>query len=158
MLPVGAVAPDFEGQSSGGSVVSLRHLRGKAVVLFFYPKAFTPICTVETGRFRDNHADLAALGAEVIGISADALEAQCDFARQQKLPYPLIADTDRSICRAYRVLWPLLPRARRATFIIGETGLIELALHHEFQVSKHLDGVLQHLQKRRPGADQARIR
>jgi peroxiredoxin len=151
VLPIGAVAPEFEGESSDGRRVRLMDLRGKAVVLYFFPKAFTPICTVETRRFRDNYADLTALGAEVIGVSTDELHVQCEFGRKQSVNFPLLADADRRIAGAYGVLWPLVPRARRVTFVIGEDGVIELVAWHEFQVSKHLDEVLHHLQKKARG-------
>jgi thioredoxin-dependent peroxiredoxin len=156
MLDVGATAPEFESESFDGNKVRLRDLRGSPVVLYFFPKAFTPICTVETRRFRDNYPDLRALGAEVIGVSTDTLAVQCDFAQRQEVRFPMLADPDRRISAAYGVLWPLVPRARRVTFVIGETGLIELVSWHEFQVSKHLDEVLRHLQKRTPGAARAR--
>jgi peroxiredoxin Q/BCP len=153
VLSVGAVAPEFEADATDGRRLSLAELRGKAVVLYFFPKAFTPICTRETVRFRDNYAELVALGAEVIGVSSDSFEVECEFGRSQGVTFPLLADPDRRICSAYGVLWPLLARARRITFVIGDTGRIELVLSHEFQVSKHLDGVLQHLQKRRSAAN-----
>ncbi|HKO94531.1 MAG TPA: peroxiredoxin [Polyangiaceae bacterium] len=152
MLRVGAIAPEFEADATDGRRLSLSMFRGKAVVLYFFPKAFTPICTRETGRFRDSYAELVALGAEVIGVSSDPFEMECEFSRSQRVPFPLLADPDRRICSAYGVLWPLVPRARRITFVIGDTGLIELVLSHEFQVSKHLDGVLLHLQARHSGA------
>lgn len=152
MLDVGATAPEFESQSFDGRKVRLRDLRGSPVVLYFFPKAFTPLCTVETRRFRDNYPELKELGAEVIGVSTDTLATQCEFAQRQEVSFPLLADPERRISTAYGVLWPLFPRARRVTFVIGETGKIELVLWHEVQVSKHLDEVLRHLQRRRPAA------
>jgi peroxiredoxin Q/BCP len=151
VLEVGTKAPDFDAESFDGRRIRLSELRGKPVVLYFFPKAFTPICTVETARFRDNYAELVALGAEVIGVSTDRLDRQCDFGRRQQVTFPLLADPDRRICQAYGVLWPLYPKARRITYIIGDTGVIERVLWHEFQVSKHLDGVLQHLSARARG-------
>jgi thioredoxin-dependent peroxiredoxin len=148
VLAAGAAAPDFEGQSYDGRTLRLSALRGKPVVLYFYPKSFTPICTVETRRFRDSYPDLVALGAEVVGVSADDLGTQCDFAREQRIEFPLLADPERRICSAYGVLWPIIARARRVTFLIDEQGVIEHVTWHEFQVSKHLDDVLLHLQKR----------
>ncbi len=149
MLAVGAVAPEFEAQSSDGRTLRLSELRGRAVVLYFFPKAFTPICTVETQRFRDNRADLVALGAEVVGVSVDELSVQCEFGRAQKVTFPLLADPLRRIATAYGVLWPLVGRASRVTFVIDEQGIVEHVSWHEFQVSKHLDDVLAHLRKRR---------
>jgi peroxiredoxin Q/BCP len=152
VLGVGAVAPNFEAESSDGVTVRLSDYGGKALVLYFFPKAFTPICTLETRRFRDSHAELTALGAEVVGVSADSASVQCDFGRRQRVNFPLLADPDRRIANAYGVLWPLLARARRVTFVLGESGVIELVAWHEVQVSKHLDEVFLHLRKRaRPG-------
>ncbi len=148
MLAVGAVAPEFEAQSSDRRTVRLSDFRGKAVVLYFFPKAFTPLCALETRRFRDNHADILELGAEVVGVSSDELDVQCEFGRRQQVNFPLLADADRRIASAYGVLWPMFGRARRITFVIGEQATIELVCWHEFQVSKHLDEVLLHLQKR----------
>lgn len=148
MLAVGAVAPEFEAQSSDRRTVRLSDFRGKAVVLYFFPKAFTPLCALETRRFRDNHADILELGAEVVGVSSDELDVQCDFGRRQQVNFPLLADADRRIASAYGVLWPMFGRARRITFVIDEQATIELVCWHEFQVSKHLDEVLLHLQKR----------
>jgi len=150
VLAVGAVAPEFEAQSSDGRTVRLSDFRGKAVVLYFFPKAFTPLCALETRRFRDNHADIAALGAEVIGVSSDELDVQCEFGRRQMVNFPLLADPDRRIASSYGVLWPMFGRARRITFVIDEAAAIELVCWHEVQVSKHLDEVLAHLQKRSP--------
>lgn len=155
MLDVGATAPDFESESHDGRKVRLRDLRGKPVILYFFPKAFTPLCTVETRRFRDTYPDLKALGAEVIGISTDTLATQCDFAEREEVSFPLLADPERRISTAYGVLWPLVPRARRVTFVIGETGSIELVSWHELNVSKHLDEVMRHLRKRPRGAPRA---
>jgi peroxiredoxin Q/BCP len=110
------------------------------------------VCTRQAARFRDNHAELTALGAKLAGVSPDPLETQCEFGRSQSVQFPLLADAERRICEAYGVVWSLLPRVRRVTFVIGEAGRIELVLHHEFQISKHLDGVLQHLRKRATSA------
>lgn len=152
------MAPDFEADSFDGRKVRLSELRGRPVVLYFFPKAFTPICTIETARFRDNYAELSDLGAEVIGVSTDRLDTQCEFGRRQQVNFPLLADPERRIASAYGVLWPLLPRARRVTFVIAETRLIELVVWHEFQVSKHLDSVLLHLKKRAHASAPRRVR
>lgn len=155
MIELGAVAPDFEAESFDGRRIRLAELRGRPVVLYFFPKAFTPICTIETRRFRDNYADLVALGAEVIGVSPDRLDTQCEFGRRHNVNFPLLADPERRISLAYGVLWPVVPRARRVTFVISEKGNIELVVWHEFQVSKHLDEVFQYLRKRAGGAERS---
>lgn len=150
MLKVGDAAPDFEAVTSDGRRIRLSDLRGRPVVLYFFPKAFTPNCTTETIRFRDNYAELQRFGAEVLGISTDGLDTQCRFATRHEVTFPLIGDDDRHICREYGVLWALIPLAKRVTFVVDEQGVIERVLHHEFQVSKHLDGVVQQLERRAP--------
>jgi len=81
------------------------------VVLFFFPKAFTTGCTLETRQFRDHHDELSGLGAEVIGISADSAHRQCQFAEKERVGFPMIGDESTAICRSYDVLcrcsaWP----------------------------------------------------
>jgi thioredoxin-dependent peroxiredoxin len=147
MLKAGETAPDFHALSTTGDYVSLRALRGKKVILYFYPKAFTPGCTAEARRFRDNYDELRAYGAEVIGVSVDQHGTQCRFAARHELRFPLVADHDKAISKAYGVLWPGLPLDKRVTFVIDEEGTIAAVFRHEFQVTKHLDDVTRFLQK-----------
>ncbi|MGB1282644.1 MAG: peroxiredoxin, partial [Schleiferiaceae bacterium] len=83
-----------------GENISSEQFLGKKVILFFYPKASTPGCTVEACNFRDNYADLAAKGFEVVGVSADSVQRQSNFATKQELNYNLIADEEKSIIMA----------------------------------------------------------
>ena len=149
MLKVGDSAPDFDVESTTGETVSLRALRGRPVVIYFFPKAFTMGCTVETRQFRDNYEDLKRLGAEVIGISADKFDAQCRFASDNKLPFPLVGDEDKRVCEAFGVLWPLIKIPQRITFIVDEVGTVQAVFHHEVQISRHLDDVRRFLERRR---------
>jgi thioredoxin-dependent peroxiredoxin len=142
MLQRGAVAPDFSAPTAGGPTVSLSSLRGKIVVLYFFRRAFTRNCTVETKGFRDNYAELRALGAEVVGVSPDEMATQCEFARELTVTFPLIPDTDRAISRRYDVMFAFLPLVHRVTYVIGPDGVIAGVFNHEFQVLKHLDEVL----------------
>jgi peroxiredoxin Q/BCP len=149
MLRVGAPAPDFTGQATDGSTVKLADLRGSYVVLYFFPKAFTPGCMQETQRFRDAYADLSALGAKVIGISVDDHETQCKFAEAAKANFPMIGDEDGAISTLYGVLRPFLKLDRRVTYVIDPQGIVRGVFEHEFQISKHLDGVLHLLEELR---------
>jgi peroxiredoxin len=149
MLKAGDRAPDFTARTTDGGVLSLATKRGRWVVLYFYPKAFTPGCTTETRLFRDNYADLTAQGAEVVGVSLDDYETQCRFAGAEKVTFPLIADEDKSISRAFGVLWPLVPVDKRVTFVIDPQGMVRAVFRHEFQVLKHLDDVNAFLKKQR---------
>lgn len=150
MLKVGDRAPAIDLPSSDGSTFHLseRNGAGRWVVLYFFPAAFTPGCTAESKRFRDNAPDLSALGADVVGISTDDQKTQCKFAESLSVTFPMLADADAKVSRAYGVLWPLIERPRRATFVISPAGVIEAVFWHEVQVNKHLDDVFTFLRKR----------
>ena len=149
MLKVGDRAPDFTATAQDKKTVKLSELRGKRVVLFFFPKAFTRGCTIETRQFRDHYSELAALGAEVLGVSIDSSEKQCEFASREGVPFPMIGDPSRGIGRSYDVLWPVLNVAQRVTYVVGPDGIIEAVFHHELLVGKHLESVRAHLEERR---------
>jgi peroxiredoxin len=142
MLKVGDPIPEFSGSTSDGRTLSATDLRGKWAVIYFYPKAFTAGCTVETRLFRDKYADIQALGAEVVGISVDNVDTQCRFASENEVTFPLLADPTRKISRAFMVLWPLLPFDKRVTFVVDPTGVVRALFRHELAVGKHLDDVL----------------
>jgi peroxiredoxin len=142
MLRVGQAAPHFEAMTTSGERLSLLSLRGKIVVLYFFRRAFTRNCTVETKGFRDNYEELVALGSEVVGISCDEHATQCRFAETHGIGFPMIADTDRSISTAYRTFFSLLPMiSHRVTYVVDRQGTIAGVFNHEFQVVKHLDEV-----------------
>lgn len=145
MLDVGQIAPDFRGIDCQQRPVSLSGLRGRRVVLFFFPKAFTLACTEETRHFRDNHTRIQALGAELVGVSVDSVRTQCAFAERENVPFTLLGDEDRALSRAYDVLWPVLKVDRRVTYIIDPDGVIEAVIRHEVRIYKHLDDVLDYL-------------
>ena len=150
MLKVGDRAPEFGAMSTEGRLWRLSDHRGRRLVLYFFPLVFTPGCTQQARRFRDNHADIEALGASVLGVSVDDHVRQCDFVRAERLTFPMISDENRRISRAYGVLLPLLSINQRITFIIDGRGIIEAVFHHEFQISRHLDDVLRHLEGKQP--------
>ena len=130
-LTAGQKAPDFNGPNQYGKEVRLQDLKGKKVVLFFYPKASTPGCTAEACNLRDNYADLTSKGYEVIGVSADSVKRQFNFSEKNDLPYHLIADEDKKIIQDYQVWGPKKFMGReydgihRTTFVIDEKGDIE---------------------------------
>jgi thioredoxin-dependent peroxiredoxin len=142
MLSPGDIAPDFEATDCKGRPVKLSALRGRRVVLFFFPRAFTVACTLEVRAFRDNQARIETRNATLIGVSVDDVARQCSFAEAEAIDFALIGDPQRRISESYGVVWPLLKRDRRATFLIGEGGLVERVIHHEVQVYRHLDDVL----------------
>ncbi|MBL8912995.1 MAG: peroxiredoxin [Archangium sp.] len=143
MLKIGDVAPDFDAVDCRGEQVRLSDYKGKKkVVLFFFPRAFTPACTLEVRNFRDNYDRISTLGAELIGVSVDKSEKNCKFAEAEGLQFKLIGDESRVLSEKYGVVWPVLRIDRRATFVIDETGVIREVIHHEVQVYRHLEDVL----------------
>ena len=145
MLKAGDLAPDFDATDCQGRKVKLSGLKGKKVVLFFFPRAFTPACTIEIRNFRDHQAAIEAQNATLIGVSLDKPDRQCQFAKAENIDFALIGDESRSISDSYGVVWPVVRRDRRATFMINEQGMIDEVIHHEVQVYRHLDEVLSKL-------------
>lgn len=141
MLKVGDAAPEIDATTTRGDRFVLSTQEGLCTVVYFFPKAFTPGCTKETKSFSLNYTELMLAGARVVGISTDDDETQCNFAESIGTPFPLIADRDRSISRAYDVLWPLVGVAQRVTYVISRQ-LILAAFRHELAVGRHTDDVL----------------
>jgi peroxiredoxin Q/BCP len=124
MLKVGEAAPAFSGTTGSGTPLDLSTYRGKPFVLFFYPKANTSGCTVETRGFAENYPELQKAGIEVVGVSVDTVEAQKSFAEKCGAAFPLVADHDKAIAKQYGVLG-MFGIAKRVTFFIGADGRVE---------------------------------
>ena len=141
MLAVGDTAPDFSGEDQHGKQVALGTLleRGR-LVLYFYPKDFTPVCTAQACTFRDAASDLAELGTNVVGVSGDAAESHVRFGEKHRVPFSLLSDPDHRIIKAYGATW-LFGRIRRVTYVIGPDRRILGAFQHELSAAKHLSDV-----------------
>ena len=130
MLDVGVKVPDLGASDQDAHQVRLRDFAGKKLVVYFYPKADTPGCTVETQAFRDEAGALAKAGAAVVGVSRDTVEAQKKFADKFKVNFPLLADTTSAICDAFGVIVEKSMYGKksigiqRSTFLIGPDGKI----------------------------------
>jgi peroxiredoxin Q/BCP len=146
VLKPGDTAPEIDALASDGKRFRLaaQSLR-LCTVVYFFPKAFTPGCTAETKRFRDNFPELELAGASIVGISTDDHVLQCSFADSLKAPFPMIGDADRAISTAYGVLWPVIGRPKRVTFIVNALRTIEAVFQHEVQIAKHRDDVLRYV-------------
>ncbi len=136
----GKPAPAIKAQAHDGTVIDLAALKGKQVVLYFYPKDETPGCTKEACAFRDAWNDLAKTGVVLVGVSTDSLASHKQFAEHHKLPFHLISDEDGSIAKAYGV-----PNnggfLGRQTFVIGADGTIK-KIYRSVDVSKHASEIL----------------
>jgi peroxiredoxin Q/BCP len=145
-------APSFSAHASNGAMIRLEDYRGKYLVLYFYPKSFTPGCTHETILFRDNYGELQALGAEVLGVSRDTQVVQCSFADRYEVRFPILSDENGEICRAYAVDRRLWPVAKRVTFLIDPEGIVVARFTHELRISAHLSDVIAALRELRAPA------
>jgi peroxiredoxin Q/BCP len=150
-------APEFTLQDENGKELSLKGLRGKVVVLYFYPRADTPGCTVEACAFRDTYKQIQKTGAVLLGISPDTAKAQKKFQDKFQLPFSLLADADKKVAEAYGVVQEKNMYGKkvmgiaRTTFIIGPEGKIQ----HIFPKVKpegHAAEVLAYLKESAKGA------
>ncbi|MDP4225560.1 MAG: thioredoxin-dependent thiol peroxidase [Bacteroidota bacterium] len=151
-LKEGDVAPAIETIDQDGNPFSLGSLKGKKVVLYFYPKDDTPGCTAEACNLRDNYSLLKAKGFEIVGISADSQQSHQKFSGKYTLPFTLIPDVDKKIIKAYGV-WgeqkmygKVYEGILRTTFIISEEGKIE-KIFTKVETGNHTSQILNELSK-----------
>ena len=134
-LEPGDTAPEFTLKDADGGQVRLASLRGKRVIIYFYPAAMTPGCTKEACDFRDGEADFAGAGYIVLGISPDRSAKLAKFRDQEKLPFTLLSDPDRAVLTAYGAYGEKMLYGKksvgviRSTFVIGPDGAIERAYY-----------------------------
>ena len=154
MVEEGKRAPDFELQSDSGETVRLSDLRGKPVVLYFYPKDDTPGCTAEACSFRDHESDIAKEHAVVLGVSIDPLESHQKFKEKHDLNFPLLSDQTADVAKMYGV-WKeknLYGRktwgVARTTFWIGSDGRIK-RIWKKVDTAKHAEEVLAEMHEAR---------
>ncbi len=145
-VDVGDKAPDFSLSDESGDTVSLKSLKGKQVVLYFYPKDDTPGCTKEACGFRDEIKAIEKTDAVVLGVSMDSAESHNKFIKKYGLPFRLLVDEGGAVSKAYgvykkknmygRTYWGI----ERSTFVIGETGKLK-AVFRKVKVDGHVDEV-----------------
>jgi len=146
-LKVGDRAPDFKVLDEQGNTVSLADFKGKKLVVFFYPKASTPTCTIEACNLRDNYELLSNDGYEILGVSADSQKRQSNFKNKYAFQYPLIADVDKTMLNAFEVWGPKKFMGRtfdgihRLTFVINEKGII-INIIDKVKAKEHANQIL----------------
>jgi thioredoxin-dependent peroxiredoxin len=123
MIAPGEMAPEFTGTTDDGSSLALASLRGSKVFLYFYPKADTPGCTIESKGMNERLGGLNAHGVRVVGVSTDTVDEQCAFKEKYGFNFPLVADHDKAIAKQYGVLGPG-GSARRVSFLVDEKGRV----------------------------------
>src|SRR5262245_14691255 len=125
MIKEGRPAPEFRLPSSEGGEVSLASLRGKTVVLYFYPRDMTPGCTREACEFRDTQAPLKRAGAVVLGVSPDSLSAHDRFKKEYKLNFPRLSDPDKKVAKKYGAWGEKVMYGKKVTGMIRSTFVID---------------------------------
>ncbi len=144
---VGNKAPDFTLPATGDQKIKLSALRGRPVVLYFYPKDSTPGCTLEGQDFRDRHADFAKHDSVILGVSRDSLRSHENFKAKQAFPFELLADTEETVCQRYDVIKEKNMYGRkvlgveRSTFLIDADGKL-VREWRKVKVKGHVDEVL----------------
>jgi len=147
-LKVGDKAPEINAPDQVGNIVSLKKLKGKKVVLYFYPKDDTPGCTAEACNLRDNYNELAAQGFEVIGVSCDNQASHQKFVAKHQLPFTLVSDIDKTVVNNYGVWGPKKFMGKtyngiaRTTFLIDAKGIIE-AIINKIETKNHTQQILE---------------
>ncbi len=134
MIGVGEKAPNFKGVNQNGNKISLSDYKGKKVVLYFYPKDNTPGCTAQACNLRDNYELLLQKGFQVIGISIDSVDSHKKFEKKFDLPFPLVADSEKTIVNQYGVwgekkfMGRTFDGTHRTTFLIDEKGIVQYVI------------------------------
>jgi peroxiredoxin Q/BCP len=150
MLKAGDVAPQFSLLNQDNQIISLSDFTGKKVLVYFYPKAMTPGCTVQAQGLRDSQASLIALNVEVLGVSPDAVKRLPKFIEKENLNFTLLSDEDHALADAFGV-WGLkkfmgkeYDGIHRITFLVDENGYIE-HVFNKFKTKNHHEVVLAYL-------------
>jgi len=142
-VQVGDTAPTFTAPlQDGGTFDSAALLGRKWLVLFFYPKDNTPVCTREACAFRDSYEAFAAAGAEVVGVSSDSADTHARFAAKHRLPFPIVSDTDRRLRRLFGVANPLGLIPGRVTYVIDREGVVRMHYAALFASDEHVKRAL----------------
>ena len=148
-MTIGTKVPDLLGLNEKGEEIRLSQYAGKKLVLYFYPKDSTSGCTTEACNLRDNYAALRRAGYEVVGVSVDSAASHQKFIAKHELPFPLIADTEKTLVEAFGVWGEKSMYGRkymgtfRTTFIINEEGIVErIFLPKEIKVKEHAEQIL----------------
>ena len=146
MLDVGTPAPDFTATLGSGERFTLSEHRGRNVVLFFYPRAFTHGCAAEVGGFCDSYEELVALNAVVLGISTDSVDRQRRFGDSLGTPFDLGSDKAGEIRRLYDVRRRFGLGTSRVTYVIDAEGIVRGAFHNEVLMGSHIENAMKTLQ------------
>lgn len=140
-LQAGDPVPDVAAPSTDGTTVRLADLKGSWVVLYFYPKSFTPGCTAEACSLRDGYGEIQKAGAKILGVSLDSLETQKEFKAKYNLPFDLLSDSKKDVAKAFDSLMVGGVLAARKTFLLSPEGKVA-RVFDKVNTGSHDDEVL----------------
>ncbi|MGF1532285.1 MAG: peroxiredoxin [Bernardetiaceae bacterium] len=142
-LNVGDLAPNFQLPSTAGKDFVLNDYKGQVLVLFFYPKDFTGVCTKEACTFRDQFMAFRNLDVTVVGISRDDLATHHRFKEKYKLPFDLLADEDGATTKAYKSAIPLFGISKRVTYVLDKSHRVAAVVEDLFDAEIHIKETLE---------------
>ena len=151
-VKIGEKVPEFSLPSTGNKTVELSELKGKNIIIYFYPKDATPGCTIEGQNFRDNIRKFSLLNTVVLGVSRDKISSHEKFKKNQKFPFDLLSDEDEKLCKIFNVMKEKNMYGRkffgieRSTFLIDKKGVLRNEWR-KVKVKNHVGDVLQTLKK-----------
>ena len=151
-VKIGEKVPEFSLPSTGNKTVELSELKGKNIIIYFYPKDATPGCTIEGQNFRDNIRKFSLLNTVVLGVSRDKISSHEKFKKNQKFPFDLLSDEDEKLCKIFNVIKEKNMYGRkffgieRSTFLIDKKGILRNEWR-KVKVKDHVKDVLQTLKK-----------
>ena len=151
-VKIGEKVPEFSLPSTGNKTVELSELKGKNIIIYFYPKDATPGCTIEGQNFRDNIRKFSLLNTVVLGVSRDKISLHEKFKKNQKFPFDLLSDEDEKLCKIFNVMKEKNMYGRkffgieRSTFLIDKKGILRNEWR-KVKVKDHVSDVLQTLKK-----------
>jgi peroxiredoxin Q/BCP len=131
-------APDFELQSTSGNTFKLSEQSGEPLILFFYPKNFTKVCTAEVCEFRDAFSEFKNLKVKVVGISQDTINSHQKFKEENKLPFELLSDPKGKVAKLFKAVIPVIGMNRRITYLLDKELKIKAVYENMFTAEQHV--------------------
>ena len=138
-------APDFNLESTSGDAFNLSEQKGEPIILFFYPKNFTKVCTAEVCEFRDAFSEFRNLNVKVIGISQDSIASHHKFKKENKLPFELLSDPKGKVAKLYKATIPVIGMNRRITYLIDKDLKIKAIYENMFTADQHVKEMIEQL-------------
>ncbi|WKV13915.1 peroxiredoxin [Marivirga harenae] len=136
-------APNFELASTAGDIFKLSEQKGEPLILFFYPKNFTKVCTAEVCEFRDAFSEFRDLNVKVIGISQDSIASHHKFKKENKLPFELLSDPKGKVAKLYKATIPVIGMNRRITYLLDKDMIIKAVYENMFTADQHVKQMIE---------------